>query len=185
MIVPKKKKKEEEGSIHRFPRRAATSKHVTSLKDWALFHFVKITFKCVGVVEESASQGKVVTGGRREKKKKDLYCSCCYLENNNKKGKKKAHLAVEGLVRLLFVRFRLCREKKERFQNCITQRDRLVSSRLVSSARWRWATAPERLGCSTRSPELSFWKRSKSPRGSYTNINQNVFKILNESIDYK
>lgn len=126
MIVPKKK----EGSIHRFPRRAATSKHVTSLKDWALFHFVKITFKCVGVVEESASQGKEVTGGRREKgeEKKDLYCSCCYLEKNNKKGeKKKAHLAVEDLVRLLFVRFRLCREKKECFQNHFTQSHRLVS----------------------------------------------------------
>lgn len=43
------------------------------------------------MVEESASQGKEVTGGRREKgeEKKDLYCSCCYLEKNNKKGEKK------------------------------------------------------------------------------------------------
>lgn len=82
------------------------------------------------MVEESASQGKEVTGGRREKgeEKKDLYCSCCYLEKNNKKGeKKKAHLAVEDLVRLLFVRFRLCREKKECFQNHFTQSHRLVS----------------------------------------------------------
>lgn len=57
-----------------------------------------------------------------------MYCSCCYLEKNNKKGeKKKAHLAVEDLVRLLFVRFRLCREKKECFQNHFAQSHRLVS----------------------------------------------------------
>lgn len=79
----------------------------------------RFTLKCsldVSVVEVSVCGDKSVTGGRRGRVE-TFYCSCCYKTKQpkweKKKKKRKACLAMKVSVRLLFIRFRLCREQNK------------------------------------------------------------------------
>lgn len=66
----------------------------------------KITFQFVGEVGERVFGDKEVTGGRRQRREKDILLLLLLLSKKKEERKQKAHLAVEVLVRLLFIRFR-------------------------------------------------------------------------------